>query len=131
MGLTEWLIILAIAALLFRARQVGRATGGVAGEFLAGARGAGPRPEAGRQPGPGPAAAVAASDRAHAERRRLLAVLELPPDASLEQIERAWRDLVKVWHPDRFARDTALQARATARLAEINAAHERLTQAPG
>jgi TatA/E family protein of Tat protein translocase len=119
MSWLEWLIVLAVAAILFGPRRLGRSAGRIAGEFRGGARGerdpVGPASPAGGAPGP-------------AERARLLAVLELPPEATPEQVQRAWRELAKVWHPDRFARDAALQARATERLAAINAAYERLTR---
>lgn len=129
MGWTEWLIILVVAALLFRPRQFGKSVGDVAGSFREGAR----HGESGR----GTAACEGDSTRERAgdgaddtaaatERARLLAVLELPPGASAEQIRQAWRELAKVWHPDRFGHDPALQARATSRLTAINAAYEQL-----
>ena len=34
-------------------------------------------------------------------------VLLVKPDASRAEIDEAYRDLVKVWHPDRFARIVA------------------------
>jgi len=128
-GWTEWLIILVVAALLFRPRQFGKSVGDVAGSFREGAR----HGEVGR--GTHAREGESASDQtvprpddtaASNERARLLAVLELPPDASAEQIQKAWRELAKVWHPDRFGHDPALQARATSRLAAINAAYAQL-----
>jgi curved DNA-binding protein CbpA len=59
----------------------------------------------------------------------LYAALGLPVGASLEQIEQAHRDPVKVWHPDRFARDSRLQRKAEEKLKEINAAHDALRSA--
>ena len=55
-------------------------------------------------------------------------VLDLQPGASPEDVKRAHRDLTKVWHPDRFAHDPALRARAEEKLKEINAAYERILQ---
>ncbi len=55
-----------------------------------------------------------------------LRVLGLEPDASEEQIKDAYRDLVKVWHPDRFGSDQRLRDKAQDRLKEINRAFERL-----
>ena len=143
MGWTEWLIILVVAALLFRARQFGGAVGRAAGSFREGVRdgvrGNDSRAAADSRTGDAPheQARGAQDDRAaqlaqvgQRERVRLLAVLELPAGASSEQIRQAWRDLARVWHPDRFAHDPALQARATARLAEINAAYEQLRRGP-
>ena len=37
------------------------------------------------------------------------AVLDLDPSASPAEVQQAYRDLVKVWHPDRFAHDSRLQ----------------------
>jgi hypothetical protein len=37
------------------------------------------------------------------------ATLEVRPDASWEEIQRAYHDLVRVWHPDRFASDRRLR----------------------
>jgi curved DNA-binding protein CbpA len=54
------------------------------------------------------------------------ALLEVEPGASPEQIRRAYLDLVKVWHPDRFPNDPDLTAKADQRLMEINLAYERL-----
>lgn len=53
-----------------------------------------------------------------------LKALEIYPGATDEQIENAYRTLVKVWHPDRFASDLNLQEAAEEKLKEINAAHE-------
>jgi hypothetical protein len=43
------------------------------------------------------------------EIHRCYRMLELEPGASLEQVKQAWRELVKVWHPDRFPNDDKLQ----------------------
>src|ERR1051325_1034488 len=52
--------------------------------------------------------------------------LELKPNANLDSVRHSYRQLVKVWHPDRFAHDQALQALATDKLKKINAAYEQL-----
>ncbi len=57
-------------------------------------------------------------------------VLGLTPEAAPEQIRVAYRDQVQVWHPDRFAHDPRLQAKAQEKLKEINAAYERLQALP-
>ena len=57
---------------------------------------------------------------------RALRVLGLPPGASAEEIKTAWRDLARVWHPDRFAHDTRLQKKAGDNLQRINEAYEAL-----
>lgn len=50
--------------------------------------------------------------------------LELPPDASLEEVRHAYKDLVNVWHPDRFVHIPRLKQRAEKKLKDINAAYE-------
>ena len=58
--------------------------------------------------------------------RRWLEVLGLAPGATRQQLEDAYRDLVKVWHPDRFVSDPALRVKAQDKLRELNAAYEGL-----
>ncbi|NET46299.1 J domain-containing protein [Okeania sp. SIO2B3] len=53
-------------------------------------------------------------------------ILELEPGASLDEVKEAYRDLAFVWHPDRFAQNTRLQAKAQIRLKEINEAYRKL-----
>ncbi len=50
-------------------------------------------------------------------------ILDVQSGASLNAIKSAYRELVKVWHPDRFPGDPALQARATEKLKAINLAY--------
>ncbi|HVR43223.1 MAG TPA: DnaJ domain-containing protein [Thermoanaerobaculia bacterium] len=50
-------------------------------------------------------------------------ILDLEPGASDEQIRTAYRDLSKVWHPDRFANDPAVQRKAEEKLKAINEAY--------
>ncbi len=57
---------------------------------------------------------------------RYYEILELEPGASPEEVKRAYRDLAKVWHPDRFPNDPRLQLRAQEKLKEINEAYEQL-----
>lgn len=47
--------------------------------------------------------------------------------ASAQELKVAYRDLAKVWHPDRFAHDPRLQQKAQEKLKEINEAYEQLT----
>jgi hypothetical protein len=54
------------------------------------------------------------------------AVLGVDLTATPEQLKQAYRDLVKVWHPDRFTDDPILQSKAEAKLKEINEAYEHL-----
>ena len=60
------------------------------------------------------------------DQRRWLEVLGLGPDATKLQIDQAYRDLVKVWHPDRFESDPSLRLKATQKLRELNAAYDGL-----
>src|ERR1700720_2547948 len=53
-------------------------------------------------------------------------ILELKPGASPDQVKQAYRDLARVWHPDRFSHDPRLQQRAQEKLKEINHAYEQL-----
>lgn len=53
--------------------------------------------------------------------------LGLSPGASPEKVKKAYRTMVKVWHPDRFQSDPALQELAHERLKEINEAYRKLS----
>ena len=55
-----------------------------------------------------------------------LELLEIEEGASLSELKTAYRELAKVWHPDRFKHDPKLAEKAGKKLAEINTAHERL-----
>lgn len=54
-------------------------------------------------------------------------VLGVAEGASAQELKAAYRDLAKVWHPDRFAHDPRLQQKAQEKLKEINEAYEQLT----
>ena len=51
-------------------------------------------------------------------------ILDLEPGADLGSVRQAYRLLVKVWHPDRFANDPKLQAFSDEKLKDINASYE-------
>ena len=51
-------------------------------------------------------------------------ILGLEMGASKAEVKQAYRDLVHVWHPDRFAQNPRLQNKAEGKLKEINAAYE-------
>src|SRR5208283_2172503 len=53
-------------------------------------------------------------------------ILEIHPNATEQEVKQAYRDLVKVWHPDRFAHDKKLQKKAEEKLKEINHAYQRI-----
>jgi DnaJ-class molecular chaperone len=57
---------------------------------------------------------------------REYAVLDLDPSAAPADVQQAYRDLVQVWHPDRFAHNPSLQRKADAKMRAINAAYARL-----
>lgn len=50
--------------------------------------------------------------------------LEIAPGARESEVTEAFRLLAKVWHPDRLVDDPSAQAKATAKLARINAARQ-------
>jgi hypothetical protein len=55
--------------------------------------------------------------------KEALDVLALRPGATSVDIKEAYRDLVKVWHPDRFGSDARLRQKAEDKLKEINKAY--------
>ncbi len=57
------------------------------------------------------------------EAGRSLALLDLEPGATFEQVKAAHRRLAQIWHPDRFESDVARRAAAEDRMKEINAAY--------
>jgi len=50
--------------------------------------------------------------------------LGITPDTSLDQVKQAYKDLVIVWHPDRYANNPRLQKKAEEKLKVINLAYE-------
>ena len=57
------------------------------------------------------------------QRKEALDVLALKPGASSIEIKEAYRDLVKVWHPDRFGSDPQLRQKAEDKLTALNEAY--------
>ena len=53
-------------------------------------------------------------------------VLDLQPGASQKDIKQAYKDLVLVWHPDRFPNSPRLQKIAEEKIKEINTAYNNL-----
>jgi DnaJ-class molecular chaperone len=53
-------------------------------------------------------------------------ILELDYDASLEEAKQAYKDIVNVWHPDRFSHSPRLKEKAEKKLKEINVAYARV-----
>ncbi|MFQ5682268.1 MAG: DnaJ domain-containing protein [Candidatus Binatia bacterium] len=58
--------------------------------------------------------------------QRYYETLGLKPGATPEEVKQAYRDLVKVWHPDRFSHDPKLQRKAQEKLKEINQTYDQL-----
>ena len=59
--------------------------------------------------------------------KRCLEVLELKNATSISQAKHAYRELVHVWHPDRFPSNSPIKKRADEKIREINIAYENLT----
>jgi hypothetical protein len=62
--------------------------------------------------------------------REALRTLEIDEVASKENVKQAWRDLLQVWHPDRFAHSDKLRAKAHRKTQTINAAYDLLRNRP-
>ena len=62
--------------------------------------------------------------------KEALDVLALRPGATPTEIKEAYRDLVKVWHPDRFGSDPRLRQKAEDKLSQINDAYRVLQSRP-
>ncbi len=58
--------------------------------------------------------------------KRYLEIFGLPPDTSLDDLNQAYRDLVNIWHPDRFSHNPRLRKKAEEKLKELNRAYEAL-----
>ncbi len=59
----------------------------------------------------------------HAAISAAFATLGLPTETPSEQVKQAYRDLVQVWHPDRFTHNLRLANQAQAKMIEINGAY--------
>jgi len=57
--------------------------------------------------------------------------LGLNPGASLEEVRRSYRDLVKFFHPDRHQASPGLQRKATEQTKKLNLAYERVCKVLG
>ncbi len=56
--------------------------------------------------------------------RRSFQILELEPGVSEAEVRQAYKDIVSVWHPDRFSNNPRLRARAEEKVKEINRSYE-------
>ncbi|MEG0252155.1 MAG: J domain-containing protein [Christensenellaceae bacterium] len=55
-------------------------------------------------------------------------ILGVSENATDDEIKKAYRQLVKKFHPDRYAHDSAQQAVASEKLKQINAAYDMITK---
>jgi curved DNA-binding protein CbpA len=58
--------------------------------------------------------------------KRCYEILEIRSDASLDEAKQAFRDLVTIWHPDKYCNNSRLMEKADRKLKEINWAWEQL-----
>jgi len=54
------------------------------------------------------------------------AILEVEVGAPKDKIRQAYKEMVKVWHPDRFEHDPKLKSKAQNKMKMINEAYQRL-----
>jgi len=53
-------------------------------------------------------------------------ILEIKETASLSEIKHAYRDMIGIWHPDRYVQNPRLHEKATEKLKELNLAYNEL-----
>ena len=51
-------------------------------------------------------------------------ILELRANSSFDEVKTQYRDLVSIWHPDRFTNNSRLRKKAEEKLKDINAAYD-------
>ena len=56
--------------------------------------------------------------------KEALAILEVDETMSSEEVRRAYRDLVDVWHPDRYVHNDRIKIKASEKLKQINRAYD-------
>ncbi|MBI5375609.1 MAG: DnaJ domain-containing protein [Candidatus Schekmanbacteria bacterium] len=54
-------------------------------------------------------------------------ILEVEWGATKEEIKLSYRDLIRVWHPDRFENDKRLRLKAEEKTKKINEAYEKIS----
>ncbi len=57
--------------------------------------------------------------------KRCFEILEIDAGSSLDEVNQAYRDLVSIWHPDRFSGNIRLQIKSEEKLKEINQAYKK------
>lgn len=58
--------------------------------------------------------------------RNCYKILEIQQTASLSEIKQAYRDMIGIWHPDRYVQNPRLHEKATEKLKELNVAYNEL-----
>lgn len=61
--------------------------------------------------------------------QRCFEILELQQGATLDDVRQAYKDIVNVWHPDRFSANPRLKQKAEQKLKEVNVAYETVVNA--
>jgi len=56
--------------------------------------------------------------------RQCFDILELNSNASIDEAKQAYKDMVNIWHPDRFSNNPRLKQKAEDKLKESNEAYE-------
>lgn len=51
-------------------------------------------------------------------------ILEVTPDTTSREIKEAYKDLVTIWHPDKYSNNPRLRQKAENKLKDINVAYE-------
>jgi hypothetical protein len=60
--------------------------------------------------------------------KEYLQILGVPENATFTQAKEAYRDLIRIWHPDRYQHDPRLKSRAEAETKKLNATWEKLSK---
>jgi curved DNA-binding protein CbpA len=58
--------------------------------------------------------------------QRALKILEIDRTASIDDVNKAYKDIVSVWHPDRFTHNPRLKRKAEEKIKDVNIAYETL-----
>ena len=61
--------------------------------------------------------------------RNCYKILEIQQTASLSEIKQAYRDMIGIWHPDRYVQNPHLHEKATDKLKELNVAYNKIASA--
>lgn len=107
-------------------KTVGFALGRRVGEVLRGVREARQAFRAARAAAAPPAAPAGEAAPLPPHIAAFYANLELPPGASLSEVTRAFKRLLREYHPDRFAADPERQAAATRLVQDLSHAYREL-----